>query len=212
MMTKYPDNYCKKYIESINKGLISSEFKVHKEIVSSEVFFNSLFEITHKIKRENGRIFFFGNGASAAFSNHMALDWSKNGKIMAHSLSDSALMTALSNDFNFEDSFVEFLKINNPTKYDLVVTTSSSGNSPNIVKALRFCFENGITTLGMSGLNKGNKSCIISDYSIFVDMKTYGIVECIHQVFHHIWLDSYLQIKEWEKTESQDMNIENFKL
>ena len=211
-MIKYPENYTKKYIESINKGLISSQFKINKEVINPEGFFNSLFKQTHKVKRENGRIFFFGNGASAAFSNHMALDWSKNGKVIAHSLSDSAMITALSNDYNYDDSFVEFLKINTPTKYDFVVTTSSSGNSPNIIKVLKFCSENSITTLSMSGLNKDNKSYIISDFSIFVDMKTYGIVECIHQIFHHIWLDSYLQIKEWEKTESQDMNFENFKL
>ena len=46
------------------------------------------------------KIYFFGNGASAAFANHMALDFSKNGKILSRSLSDSAMLTALSNDYS----------------------------------------------------------------------------------------------------------------
>ena len=48
------------------------------------------------------------------------------------------MLTALANDYNYQSSFVEFLKIYQPTKNDLVVTTSSSGNSKNIVSVLNF--------------------------------------------------------------------------
>ena len=51
-----------------------------------------------------------------------------------------------------------------------------------------------------------------SDFSIFVPMKTYGIVECVHQVFHHIWLDFFMGIEEWNKIESQNMDSSNFKI
>ena len=142
----------------------------------------------------------------------MALDWSKNGGILAFCLSDSAMLTALANDYDFEQCFLEFLKINSPTSNDLVVTTSSSGNSKNIVKVLEYCKENKISSFGMSGLNEGNKTEILSDFSLFVPMKTYGMVECIHQLFHHIFLDNYMGIEEWNKTESQNMDASNFKL
>ena len=59
-------------------------------------------------------------------------------------------------------------------------------------------------------LNINNKSVLISDFSIFIDMKTYGMVECIHQVFHHIWLDKFMNIYEWDRLDSQNMNIKNF--
>jgi phosphoheptose isomerase len=49
------------------------------------------------------------------------------------------MLTALGNDYDFEQCFLEFLKINSPTSNDLVVTTSSSGNSKNIVKVLEHC-------------------------------------------------------------------------
>ena len=157
-------------------------------------------------------MFFFGNGASASFSNHMALDWSKNGGILAFSLSDSSMLTALANDYDFEDCFLEFLKINQPTSNDMIITTSSSGNSPNVVNVLNYCFENNIKTFGLSGLNKENKTEKLANYSIIVPMRTYGMVECIHQIFHHLMLDKHMEVEEWSKNESQNMDAKNFKL
>ena len=93
-----------------------------------------------------------------------------------------------------------------------MITTSSSGNSKNVVNVLEFCKENKIKTFGLSGLNNGNKTAKIADFSLFVPMKTYGMVECIHQVFHHLVLDKYMNIEEWNKTQSQNMNADNFKL
>ena len=142
----------------------------------------------------------------------MALDWSKNGGVLSFSFSDSSMLTAFANDYSYEDAFVEFLKINNPSRNDLIVTTSSSGNSENIVKILEYCNLKRIKTLALSGLNYDNKSISMSNFSIFVPMKTYGVVECIHQLFHHIWLDKYMGIEEWNKTESQNMDSNNFKL
>lgn len=206
------ENYTKNYIDSIELGLRKSIYKVNGKKKDQEDFFDELNEYTKTIKSNGGRLFFFGNGASAAFSNHMALDWSKNGGILALCLSDSAMLTALANDYDYNGAFLEFLKINSPTSNDLVITTSSSGNSKNVVNVLEYCKENGITTFGLSGLNEGNKTDKLADFSLFVPMKTYGMVECIHQVFHHIFLDKYMQIFEWEKTESQNMDANNFKL
>ena len=204
--------YENNYINSINIGLKESTYKIDQKSIDLESFFGEVNKLLIKVQKSHGRIFFFGNGASASFSNHMALDWSKNGGILAFSLSDSSLFTALSNDYSYEDAFVEFMKIYSINSNDIVITTSSSGNSPNIVSVLNYCSVNNITTLGLSGLKEDNKSVQLSTYSLFVPMKTYGMVECIHQVFHHLLLDKYMAINEWEKLESQNMNSNNFKL
>lgn len=205
-------DYAKSYIESFHTGVKNTKYKIYGKCSSSSLFFHELNEKTKNVKELDGRLFFFGNGASASFSNHMALDWSKNGGILALCLSDSAMLTALANDYKFEDCFLEFLKINRPTSNDLVITTSSSGNSKNIVKVLEHCNDNKISSFGLSGLNEGNKTEILSDFSLFVPMKTYGMVECIHQLFHHIFLDNFMGIEEWNKKESQNMDASNFKL
>lgn len=205
-------SYAINYIHHLHEGLLESKCRINGDQVKLEKFFGELVLQTVSIQKNKGRLFFFGNGASASFSNHMALDWSKNGGIIGFSLSDSSMLTALSNDYSYEDAFLEFLKINSPTINDLIITTSSSGNSSNIVNVLEYCKKNGFKTFGLSGLNEGNKTERLSDYSLFVPMKTYGMVECIHQIFHHLYLDKFMGIQEWNKNESQNMDSKNFKL
>ncbi len=204
--------YEKNYIQSINSGLNSASYLINKQQVQSEIFFNEINLLIKNIQKIKGKIYLFGNGASASFSNHMALDWSKNGGVLALSLSDSSMLTALANDYSYDEAFVEFMKINKISTDDLVISTSSSGNSKNIVNVLNYCRQNNITSIGLSGLNSGNKTEEIANYSLFVPSKTYGMVECIHQIFHHLILDKFMNIEEWKKIESQNMDAKNFKL
>ena len=208
MENKYYSNYFK----SIGQGLEESLYYSNQQLSEPQLFFQTIKGILKKLRETKSKIYFLGNGASAAFANHMALDFSKNGKILSRSLSDSALLTALSNDYSYENAMVEFLKIEGVTQDDLIITISSSGNSPNIISVLNFCKENSITTLALSGLKKDNKSISIADYSIYVPMKTYGMVECIHQIFLHLILDESMEVFEWERNEFQNMNASNFKL
>lgn len=206
------NKYFQNYFDSINLGLNNTIFFIDRDIEDQGSALKKINRKLNSVKDTKGRLFFLGNGASAAFANHMALDFSKNGKILSKSLSDSALLTALANDYKFEDSFVEFMKIEEVTEKDLVITISSSGNSPNIVKTLEYCKENNIDTLALSGLKDNNKSISFAKYSIYVPMKTYGMVECIHQIFLHLILDELMEIYEWDREEYQDMNASNFKL
>lgn len=206
------NDYYSNYFLSISKGLESSQyFHLANKVTPSKMLTDLNFEI-HQIRNNSGKIYFFGNGASAAFANHMALDFSKNGKIIARSLSDSSMLTALANDYSYTEAMVEFLKIEELNKNDLVVTISSSGNSPNIVNVLKYCKENNFKTLSLSGLKKDNNSIQLSDYSIYVPMKTYGMVECIHQIFLHLILDQSMNIFEWDRVDFQNMNINEFNI
>ena len=208
-MEKY---YYQNYFNALSKGLKSSLYFAHENPIESNLFFKEIKSILSELKEKRNRIFFFGNGASAAFANHMALDFSKNGGILSKSLSDSALLTALANDYSYEQSMVEFLKIEQATKDDLIITISSSGNSPNIINALNYSKLNKMQSLSLSGLRSDNQSIKLSNYSIYVPMKTYGMVECIHQVLLHLILDESMDIFEWDRPDHQNMNSKNFKL
>jgi D-sedoheptulose 7-phosphate isomerase len=208
MENKYYSNYFK----SINQGLVESLYYSNQQLTEPELFFQTIKGILKKLRDTKSKIYFFGNGASAAFANHMALDFSKNGKILSRSLSDSALLTALSNDYSYENAMLEFLKIEGVSQDDFIITISSSGNSPNIISVLNYCKENNIKSLALSGLKKDNKSILLADFSIYVPMKTYGMVECIHQIFLHLILDESMEIFEWDRKEFQNMNASNFKL
>lgn len=205
-------DYYENYIENIYFGLKNSQFFIENKLVSRSQLFKNIRRLIISLRDNNNNIFFFGNGASASFANHMALDFSKNGKIKSRSFSDSAILTALSNDYSFEIAMVEYLKIEGITKNDLVVTISSSGNSQNIINVLEYCKIKKINTLALSGLKNNNKSIQSAKNSIYVPMKTYGMVECIHQIFLHSILDEFMGIYEWDRTDFQNMNANNFKL
>lgn len=204
--------YFSNYFKSIGQGLSDSEYFSHNQNTNPVEFFQTLKDILAGLRKNHNKIYFLGNGASAAFANHMALDFSKNGKILSRSLSDSALLTALSNDYSYEYAMVEYLKMEMVSKDDLVITISSSGNSPNVVSVLNYCKENNIKSLALSGLKRDNKSIELADHSIYVPMKTYGMVECIHQIFLHLILDESMEIFEWDRENYQNMNNESFQL
>jgi D-sedoheptulose 7-phosphate isomerase len=206
------NSYHKNYYKSITEGLANSIFCIDSIDSSGELFFKEVNDLLLDTKFKNKRIYFFGNGASAAFANHMALDFSKNGKILSRSLSDSAMLTALSNDYSYDAAMVEFLKIEGVSSEDIVITISSSGNSPNIVNVLKHCKNNNLKSISLSGLKNNNSSIMLSNYSIYVPMKTYGMVECIHQIFLHLILDKLMEITEWNREGEQNMNAKDFKL
>lgn len=136
-------------------------------------------------------ILVIGNGGSAAIADHLCCDWTKgtfthnHPPIRTQSLAaNSALLTAAANDFGFEASFskqVQFLG----QKGDLLVAISSSGNSPNILNAVREAKSIGMQTIGLSGFS-GGKLNDEADISLFVAINNYGIVEDAHQSLMHI--------------------------
>jgi len=204
--------YANKYLESFVEGLNSPVHEINKKELLPSQFLTELLELTTRVQSKKGRIFFFGNGASASFANHMALDWSKNGGVLALSLSDSALLTALANDYSYEDAFKEFARINALGKDDLVVTISSSGNSLNVVSVLDYANEVGAASIALSGLKPDNKSRKKAKLSVYYSFKTYGMVECAHQVYLHLWLDAFMNVLEWDRNETQNMNNKEFRI
>jgi D-sedoheptulose 7-phosphate isomerase len=172
--------------------------------------FSNLCETIGALRESGRKQFMCGNGASATLSNHMALDWSKNAGVTTMSFSDSAILTAVGNDIGYEEVFSAPLRWY-AEPGDQLVTISSSGNSPNILRALETAREFGLSIVTLSGLRPDNKSRKLGDLNFYVPAKTYGVVECVHHVLLHLCLDRFMGVKEWEKTEEQDMRVAAFK-
>lgn len=205
-------DYSKKYLGTFSKGLNDGIFEIDNCIVDDSKFLDKLLEATCLTQKKDGRLFFFGNGASASFSNHMSLDWTKNGKLVALSLSNNSLLTALANDISYEFAFKEFALINKLGSNDIVITISSSGNSQNILNIINYAKEVEAVVVSFSGLSPLNQSRSLANYSIYYPFKTYGMVECAHQFYLHLWLDAFMGINEWNRDKIQNMNINQYKL
>jgi D-sedoheptulose 7-phosphate isomerase len=140
---------------------------------------------------EKSHIYLFGNGGSAATASHMANDLNKftivEGKprLKAISLSDNVpLMTAWANDVRYEDVFAEQLT-NFLVPGDVVIALSTSGNSPNILKALQTARQLDAVTIGFTG-NQGGKLKNMVDYCIFVPDDYIGRQEDGHMILDHV--------------------------
>ena len=141
---------------------------------------------------ERGRyLYIIGNGGSASMASHMVADACKNGHLRAMALNDPALLTATSNDIAFDHVFsLPIERLSKPG--DLVIAISSSGNSPNIIRALETArrLELGIVTL--TGMNADNRARAAGDLNFYVPLRRYGWTESAHQVIMHYWFDQYL--------------------
>ena len=146
-----------------------------------------------KVRDEDkGLIFFCGNGASASMAEHMSHDWFQNAEINTTTCSEVAHITAISNDISFENVFGYRIKRILSSK-DILVTISSSGNSPNIIKALEVGKENGVYCITFSGKEANNLSREMGDLNFYVPLDTYGLVESAHAVILHAALDNFLE-------------------
>jgi D-sedoheptulose 7-phosphate isomerase len=143
--------------------------------------------------RERGaRIFFIGNGGSAATASHFANDiaigsrsWDK--PFRALSLTDNvAIMTAIANDYGYERIFVLQLQTL-MTPGDILVAISASGNSPNLVAAVEYANKSGATTIAITGFD-GGQLRRIAGQCVHVPTSTgeYGPAEDVHLVLDHL--------------------------
>lgn len=155
-------------------------------------------ELTLEVQKRHGTVFFAGNGASATMSEHMSADLFKNGKVNTVSCSETAYLTAIGNDLSFDEVFA-FRIANTMKPGDMLITTSSSGNSPNIVKAIEAAKKKGGLVITLSGMLSDNKSLSLGDLNFYVPALTYGGVEVAHASIHHCWLDQYLMLLKENK-------------
>ena len=93
-----------------------------------------------KHKMEDSQIFFIGNGGSSAIASHMTADFMKNGGMKTYSLYDNAVTTCMGNDYGYDFVFSRPLELLGQEN-DLLVAVSSSGNSQNIINAIKMANE-----------------------------------------------------------------------
>ena len=141
-----------------------------------------------EVVSEYDDIVIIGNGGSNAIASHISIDYTKCLNKRCVSFSDSPRLTCYINDYGMENAYVKFLDefANMDT---LVILISSSGNSKNIVNCCKYCSTNNIPYVIMTGFESNNKVrslySELAEVDIWVDSKSYGVVECVHEVCLH---------------------------
>lgn len=183
------NSYIKEIEVSLQAMIVTDDRNI---VIQQEEGINRWSLLTQKVKKANDVMFFVGNGASAMMASHMAADASKNGEIRSLAFNDAALMTAVSNDISYEDCFSIPLK-RFANSNDVLVTISSSGNSPNIIRAIETARQLEMQVVTLSGMKADNRSRKMGDLNFYIPADTYGVVEASHQVLLHCWLDRFME-------------------
>lgn len=176
------------YVDKIKK--ILNELPVEKIENISEIILNAY--------RNNKQVFIMGNGGSAATASHFACDLGKGttqGPIFRDkkrfrviSLNDNTpLVTALSNDCGYDSVFTEQL-INLVNKGDVVIALTASGNSRNILNAIKYARERGALTIAFTGFDGGKIKNMVDNY-IIANSNEFGPVEDTHLILEHLICD-----------------------
>lgn len=199
MLKPFYDQYQKEFIEtlqSLDIGMI--------EAIGDKI---------EAARSGNNQVFLIGNGGSAASASHWACDFGKginvDGKkrLRIVSLADNhSLMSAIGNDYGYENIFLEQLK-NLLSPGDLVIGLSVSGDSENVVRAFRYARQNQATVISLIGKKMGRmRQC--SDLSLVIPSENYGIVEDIHMYVNHV-ISQYMkrQNEKSKESASQPLNI-----
>ncbi len=135
-------------------------------------------------------VFSCGNGGSASIANHLQCDHVKNVRKSTDltprvmSLSNNVeLLTAIANDLAYEEIFTYQLQAQSQPG-DVLMAVSSSGRSPNIVRALEWARDHRLRTIALTGFDGGDAKTV-AEVAIHVDGRNYGIVEDLHQGIMH---------------------------
>jgi phosphoheptose isomerase len=147
-------------------------------------------EILLEAYTHSAGVFSCGNGGSAAIANHLQCDHLKGVRtttdLVPRVVSLSAnveLLTAIANDMAYEDVFTYQLE-SQAVPGDVLIAISSSGRSRNIVRALTWARDHGLSTIALTGFDGGDAGKV-ADVTIHVDGTNYGIVEDLHQGIMH---------------------------
>ena len=140
--------------------------------------------------KKGGRLLICGNGGSAADAQHMAGEFVNRFKIERKSFpclaltTDTSIMTAIGNDYGFDDIFSKQVEANGLEK-DILLGISTSGNSKNIVKAVETAKRMGLYTICFLG-NDGGKLAKICDLPLIVPSYDTPRIQEGHELVMHI--------------------------
>lgn len=185
------ENYIKDYFQELNNQISKISLQ---EIIKAINYLRSAYEC-------GGRVYLIGNGGSSSIASHFANDLNKTilghkgekqiKRFQAFSLSDNVpVLTAWANDVGYEKIFSEQLK-NFARPKDILIAISSSGNSANIIEAVKIAKELSLSVIGFMGFD-GGKLLGLADAKVYVPSFDYGIVESAHDAFCHL-ITSYFE-------------------
>ena len=182
----------KNRIDQLEKTIINTEItSIENTEFSLEEGLAKIYKMLLGIKSRGKNLYIIGNGGSAAISSHAVIDFINVAKIRAYTLQDSATLTCMANDYGYENVFSRILNTI-IKKEDVIIAISSSGESKNIINAVKASKEIGAIVITFSGFNLKNTLRSLGSINIWSNSLDYGMVEIAHQFILHNLADRFI--------------------
>lgn len=175
------------------KEAIQQSIDVKKQLLDDHQILETIEKVTDLCIasfRSGGKVLFCGNGGSAADAQHLAAELSGRFYFDREPLDSEALhvntsyLTAVANDYSFDEVFSRLVKAKG-RKGDVLIGLSTSGNSPNVLRAFETANKLGIVTVGLTG-ETGGKMKDVSTFLIKVPSKDTPRIQESHILIGHI--------------------------
>jgi D-sedoheptulose 7-phosphate isomerase len=174
---------------SLGKCLIAVQTTVNGDMpVDCDLAFELWCDSTEDVRLSERVIYLMGNGASASMASHFAADLAKNADLHTQVFTDISLITAVANDMSYDMVFLAPLR-RRLKAGDMVVAISSSGNSPNVVKAAEFAVSREATLVTLTAMLPTNSLRQLGTLNFWLPADTYGMAETGHAAILHYWMD-----------------------
>ena len=160
----------------------------HGKALSLDEGANRAVDLILSVRSASGKLMVIGNGGSAAIASHMQNDLCKAVGVRAMVFSEPPLLTALSNDHGYGCVFERPVELWAKAG-DLLLAISSSGQSENILRAIRAAVARGCQVITLSGFSADNPLRRLGDVNFYVPSQVYGYVEATHSVLAHFLTD-----------------------
>lgn len=174
-------------------AIIQASIDVKLSILNNQLLLKTVDQIVTIVSNsfKNGnKVLFCGNGGSAADAQHLSAEFSgrfyKNRKALPSDAlhCNSSYLTAVANDYSYDEIYARLVE-GTMEKGDILVGLTTSGNSPNIVKAFEAARAKGITTIGFTG-STGGKLQSLADFLLNVPSDTTPRIQESHILLGHI--------------------------
>lgn len=133
-------------------------------------------------KDRGNKVILAGNGGSASIASHAAVDLTKVANIRSVNFNEANLITCFSNDYGFESWIKRALEEYADPK-DVVILISSSGRSANMICAGEHARRHQLPLVTLTGFSENNPLRALGDLNLWVDSRSYNIVENTHQIW-----------------------------
>lgn len=174
------------------KQRIQESIELKQEVLLNEQLLTIVSIVVEQIVKafsNDKKVFFCGNGGSAADAQHLAAEFSgrfyhDREPLFSEAFhTNTSYLTAVANDYGYQDVYSRLVKAK-CRKGDVLIGMSTSGNSENIVNALRLANEMGVITVGMTGETGGTMKSV-SNYLINIPSKDTPRIQELHMLLGH---------------------------